>query len=194
VLPLMVANAAAYVTARSFNPTPIYDALLEQDGRHMPQTHLASPALTLHRVGDAMKTDPVTVTRADTVDAALAALAGRAFETIPVVGPEGELVGVVTEARLRRLQAEGRGREAVVEHARLRGSLVPAQSLRAALATMNRIGVRLMMVVDDPQRMRLVGVLSMSDVVHVLLRFEEASDARSSRTGEHTALSSNPGG
>lgn len=34
VLPLMVANAAAYVTARAWNPTPIYDALLHQDGRH----------------------------------------------------------------------------------------------------------------------------------------------------------------
>lgn len=30
VLPLMVANAAAYVTARSFNPTSIYDALLSR--------------------------------------------------------------------------------------------------------------------------------------------------------------------
>lgn len=194
VLPLMVANAAAYVTARSFNPTSIYDALLEQDGRHMPQAHLASPALTLHRVGDAMKTDPLAVTSADTVDAVLAVLAGKAFETIPIVGPEGVLVGVVTEARLRRLQAEGRGGEPILEHARLRGSLVPGQSLRAALTTMDRIGVRLMMVVDDPQRMHLVGVLSMSDVVHVLLRFEEASDPRSSRTGEHTALSSHPGG
>jgi CIC family chloride channel protein len=193
VLPLMVANAAAYVTARAWNPTPIYDALLEQDGRHMPQTHLASPALTAHRVGDTMKSDPVTVDSADPVDEALTVLAGQAFETIPVVGPGRTLVGVVTEARLRRLQAEGRGQEPVLEHARLRGVLVPGQSLRTALVTMNRIGVRLMMVVDDPQRKRLVGVLSMSDVVHVLLRFEEASDPRSSRTGEQSALRSHPG-
>lgn len=161
----------------------------------MPQAHLASPALTLHRVGDAMKTNPLVVTSADTVDAALAALAGKAFETIPIgSGPEGVLVGVVTEARLRRLQAEGRGREPSWSTPGCEARSSRRQSLRAALATMDRIGVRLMMVVDDPQRMRLVGVLSISDVVHVLLRFEEASDPRSSRTGEHTALSSHPGG
>lgn len=194
VLPLMVANAVAYVTARAWNPTPIYDALLEQDGRHMPQTHLASPALTAHRVGDTMKFDPVTIQSDDPIDAALAVLEGQAFETIPVLSPDGTLVGVVTEARLRRLQAEGRGREPVLEHTRLRGTLVPTQSLRAALVTMNRLGVRLMMVVDDPQRKRLVGVLAMSDVIEVLLRFEEASAPRSSRTSEQSALSSHSGG
>lgn len=194
VLPLMVANAVAYVTARAWNPTPIYDALLEQDGRHMPQTHLASPALTAHRVGDTMKFDPVAIQSDDPIDAALAVLEGQAFETIPVLGPDGTLVGVVTEARLRRLQAEGRGREPVLEHTRLRGTLVPTQSLRAALVTMNRLGVRLMMVVDDPQRKRLVGVLAMSDVIEVLLRFEEASAPRSSRTSEQSALSSHSGG
>ncbi len=194
VLPLMVANAVAYVTARARSPTPIYDALLEQDGRHMPQAHLASPALTSHRVGDAMKSDVVSLATTDTVDAALATLAGLPFETIPVLGPEGSLVGVVTEARLRRLQAEGRGAEAITEHARLRGTLVPQQSLRAALVTMNRLGVRLMMVVDDPVRRHLLGVLSMNDVVGVLLRFEVTSDPRASQTGEHSALTTHPGG
>ncbi len=194
VLPLMVANAAAYVTARAWSPTPIYDALLEQDGRHMPQAHLASPALTLHRVGDVMKTGPATLFNDETVDAALIALAPLPFEAVPVVSREHVLVGVVTEARLRRLQAEGRGAELVEEHARLRGTLIPGQSLRAALVTMNRLEVRLMMVVDDPQQRRLVGVLAMSDVVNVLLRFEEASDARASMTGEHAAMGSRPAG
>ncbi|MDO9015279.1 MAG: chloride channel protein [Deltaproteobacteria bacterium] len=194
VLPLMVANAVAYVTARARSATPIYDALLEQDGRHMPQAHLASPALTAHRVGDTMRADPVALAATDTIDAAVATLAPLPFETIPVVGDDRVLVGVVTEARLRRLQAEGRGAELVSDHARLRGSLVPGNSLRSALVAMNRLEVRLMMVVDDPQSRRLVGVISTSDVVGVLLRFEEASEPRSSRTGEHSALTTNPGG
>ncbi|HEY2733124.1 MAG TPA: chloride channel protein, partial [Polyangiales bacterium] len=37
VLPLMIANSAAYVLARKLYPTPIYEALLEQDGIHLPQ-------------------------------------------------------------------------------------------------------------------------------------------------------------
>ncbi len=32
ILPLMIANMSAYVLARHFRPTPIYEALLEQDG------------------------------------------------------------------------------------------------------------------------------------------------------------------
>ena len=35
ILPLMIANMTAYVLARHYRPTPIYEALLEQDGIHL---------------------------------------------------------------------------------------------------------------------------------------------------------------
>lgn len=36
VLPLMIANMTSYVIARHFDPRNLYDALLEQDGIHLP--------------------------------------------------------------------------------------------------------------------------------------------------------------
>ncbi|HEX3346462.1 MAG TPA: chloride channel protein, partial [Polyangiaceae bacterium] len=35
ILPLMIANMTAYILARQWRPTPIYEALLEQDGVHL---------------------------------------------------------------------------------------------------------------------------------------------------------------
>jgi CIC family chloride channel protein len=37
VLPLMIANMSAFALARHWRPTPIYEALLEQDGIHLPK-------------------------------------------------------------------------------------------------------------------------------------------------------------
>src|SRR5262249_21084523 len=42
ILPLMVANIISYVLATRLNPTPIYDALLLQDGVHLPQVEQQS--------------------------------------------------------------------------------------------------------------------------------------------------------
>ena len=36
LVPLMVANMISYWIARRFQPTPVYHALLEQDGIHLP--------------------------------------------------------------------------------------------------------------------------------------------------------------
>ncbi len=36
ILPLMAANITSYALARRLSPAPIYDALLKQDGIHLP--------------------------------------------------------------------------------------------------------------------------------------------------------------
>ncbi len=41
ILPLMIANMTAYVIARQWRPTPIYEALLEQDGIRLTGGHVA---------------------------------------------------------------------------------------------------------------------------------------------------------
>jgi CIC family chloride channel protein len=43
VLPLMIANMSAYALARRMRPVGIYDALLEQDGIHLPKAGLVDP-------------------------------------------------------------------------------------------------------------------------------------------------------
>jgi CIC family chloride channel protein len=40
ILPLMIANMISYTLARRWRPTPIYEALLLQDGISLPREHL----------------------------------------------------------------------------------------------------------------------------------------------------------
>ena len=47
VLPLTLANMTSYALARRLRPTPIYEALLEQDGVMLPQAAPAAHALDL---------------------------------------------------------------------------------------------------------------------------------------------------
>jgi CIC family chloride channel protein len=42
VLPLMIANITAFALARHWRPIPVYEALLAQDGIHLP--HGSGPA------------------------------------------------------------------------------------------------------------------------------------------------------
>jgi CIC family chloride channel protein len=57
VLPLMIANMSAFALARHWRHTPIYEALLEQDGIHLPQMPLDPPTealpLVTHETEDA---------------------------------------------------------------------------------------------------------------------------------------------
>jgi CIC family chloride channel protein len=53
VLPLMLANTAAFALATRFHPTPIYEALLEQDGVHLPdERHSRNPPVLEHSKTD----------------------------------------------------------------------------------------------------------------------------------------------
>src|SRR5262249_9021221 len=98
-LPLMIANMTAYVVARRMSPTPIYEALLEQDGI---QLHAKKPAV------DAI--DGISIARFK-LDARRYAtftpneLAGQLLEVVenagrqevfPVLDADRRLVGVIT--------------------------------------------------------------------------------------------------
>jgi CIC family chloride channel protein len=47
VLPLMIASMSAFALARHWRKTPIYEALLEQDGIHLPEMPIDAPSETL---------------------------------------------------------------------------------------------------------------------------------------------------
>src|ERR1043166_2678559 len=73
ILPLMISNMTAYALARHVRPTPIYEALLEQDDIHLPHREgRVSHALERLRVGDAMTSRPVTISARSTTSDAIA--------------------------------------------------------------------------------------------------------------------------
>jgi CIC family chloride channel protein len=170
VLPLMIANTTAYVLARRARPLGIYEALLAQSGVHLPHRHRSGDALSAFRVSEAMTTEVVTLRGAQTISAALEEIEGLPHTAYPVLDEGRRLQGLVTESRLRRRQAEGKGDMLVETAARLEEYLTDHGSLVEAVSRMHELSARQMLVVDMDRSDRLVGVLALSDVVRAHAR------------------------
>jgi CIC family chloride channel protein len=164
ILPLMIANTVAYMLARSWQHVPIYEALLEQDGLHLPQTQRAAAALSSFRVSDAMTTELVALPQTLSVASALQHIEASGYSIYPVVDGAQHLVGLVSESRLRRAFAEGRKDDPVQDLARSEEWLRSDLPLVDAVAKMSAMGARQLAVIDATSE-RLVGVLAMSDVM-----------------------------
>lgn len=175
VLPLMIANSVAYVLARQMRPMGIYDALLAQDGIHLPHRHRSSDTLAAYRVSEAMTTELVVLPSDVSVSEAMARTDGHTHTVYPVMQFEGKLLGLVSQSRLRRRLAEGHGHTLVADCARLDECLTDHQSLMDAVARMHSVGARQMLVVDQDAPDRLVGMLAMSDVVRAHARAAHAT-------------------
>jgi CIC family chloride channel protein len=194
ILPLMISNMTAYALARHLRPTPIYEALLHQDGIYLPHRGgRVSHALEQLRVGSAMTTNPVTIPANASISRALREVENDDYSTYPVVNDEGGFVGIVTETRLRRTAAEGGMDQTVGEIAQPAAQVQPEHTLVRAVVRMEKSGVRQLAVIDGNDGKRLIGLLTMSDIVrahaHAAL---EAGDPDKSVAPESAPAPSKP--
>jgi CIC family chloride channel protein len=117
IVPLMIANLLAYYISSKLQEEPIYEALLHQDGIHLPSGAAARAKETVLRVSDGLRPGgdplPVTLTVADA-----RAHADPRHNAWPVTDDAG-LRGMVSAQRLDQAIANGQGGE-------LLGELVPA--------------------------------------------------------------------
>jgi CIC family chloride channel protein len=174
VLPLMIANTTAYFLARRGQPTPLYEALLEQDGHRLPHRSSAQVRIASLYVGDAMITDVVTLPPELDLRGALDRVRATGYSAFPVVDGSGHCLGVVSEARLRRRIAEGAGDAPVASEVRSGSAVEVQQPLLDAVLEMNRRGTRQIAVVESKSGRKLAGFLTMSDAMR-------ATGERSSR-------------
>jgi CIC family chloride channel protein len=169
ILPLMIANISAYALATRLQPTPIYDALLLQDGIHLP--HTEKPLLRQIKVRQAMTTEVTSVMAALTVNEAFAHVQALPVHhhAYPVLDPAGELVGLFTFNDLKRAIAEGKGeymlaevlsREVVHAH--------PDHTLDVALVKLGKRGVSQLPVVSRRNPAQLLGIITMHDIATAL--------------------------
>jgi chloride channel protein, CIC family len=108
ILPLMIANMAAYILARHARPTPIYEALLEQDGVQLGSAHVGEAAQSLRLAQFTIGRSPLRSfplnAHADEV------LRGRREEPMqlvyPVVDEAGKIVGIITPDEMDFLASE----------------------------------------------------------------------------------------
>jgi CIC family chloride channel protein len=185
ILPLMISNMTAYALARHFRPVPIYDALLEQDGIHLPRRGARPPhALESLSVASAMTNDPFSLSAEMKVSDALERTSRQDFSTFPVVGAGGEFVGLVTSARLRRAEAEGAGALPVADFARACGHVFPDQPLVEAVVLMSRDDARQLVVLSRGDNSRLAGLLTMSDIVRAHAQAAQSAEGFASELKE----------
>lgn len=205
VLPLMIANATAYVIARRFRPVPIYEALLAQDGITLPHGSAGKDALVGLLVGGAMQRELITLPASMLVTEAAKLAKQHGHSTYPVLDAKGAFVGLLSEARLQRTIAEwntekrgSRPPDGAMEESRAtpppeptvgmssrrKEYTVPEEALIRAVARMQRLGVRQLPVLErgTPQ---LVGLLAMSDVLRAQVRQVERT---ASESGDRATL------
>lgn len=162
VLPLMLANMTSYILARRLRPTPIYEALLEQDGIFLPHATPSTPhPLEQMSVADAMTAQVVTAELSGTAGDLQASLQGRAFELVPVVDTAGVFQGAVTLSRLRLAPPEA-PLLALMQPVEAILSDVP---LSRAVVRMNEKSSRQLIVLDPQTASQVVGILTITDLV-----------------------------
>jgi CBS domain-containing protein len=131
-----------------------------------------------YRVVDAMSVPPVTIGPELPVGDAEALLEARDFEALPVVGAQGELLGVVTKLDLLRAFRFSEDRmfpayeQAMTEPVRTvmtvdAETTTPRAPLTKVLETLVRTRHKSLPVVDDG---RVVGVIAREDVLRALRR------------------------
>src|SRR4051795_11349568 len=112
LVPLMVANMLSFVISRKYQPVPIYHALLQQDGIHLPSaaTRAATSGRTARHI---MRTDIELMPPDRSIEQAWEwAVEHDAPEYL--VGTADRLAGVVTRAQLEDWRASDKGNHPIV--------------------------------------------------------------------------------
>ncbi len=194
-LPLMIANMVAYGVARQMRPTPIYEALLEQDGVHLrakkPQVD-AIDGLTIDRI----KLDPEphasfvpTEHIAQVLEVAEAA--GRQ-DVFPVVDATQRLVGIITLDDVTMLAAEPDlgGLVRATDVMRPAVALGQHELATRALELMLAMGVRELPVIDAEQH--VIGFIDEAKIAREFMRVRAAERAEVAASGTRPAVRDEP--
>lgn len=185
-LPLMISNMAAYALARRLRPTPIYEALLEQDGiqlhpRRAPQE--SADGLTLARVE--LEPGPHVAFRlgqsaTEVLDAV--EQAGRQ-QVFPVLADDDRLVGIVTLEDLTHVADDPELGELVraADIMRPPVALKRGELASVGLERMSAMGVRELPVVTDDER--VVGLVDEADIARAYIRARSLERADPAASG-----------
>lgn len=166
IVPLMVSNMIAYFISKRYQPRPIYQALAEQDGIHLPGEETQHPQGRL-RVRRAMRVPTVVLRSEMTPAEALERTRNSQWTAWPVMDSRG-LAGMVT---IEDLHEACRGEPPATLAACIRPRAVPHvhddQLLDLALERMGAAGVSVLPVVSRLDVRRLEGIVGLPDVMRV---------------------------
>ena len=179
ILPLMVANITSYALATKLSPTPIYDALLLQDGIHLP--HAERQSLKQIPVSAAMTTEVATVRGDMAVAEAFQYVQTLAenHRAYPVVNDAGRLEGLVTMNDFKRALAAGKNDQLLEQVASHNVVHVhPDHTLATAIIKLGRQGISQLPVVSRKDSAKILGILTMHDIAEALSKEASAGESR----------------
>ena len=162
LVPLMVANMLAFTISKRLQPAPVYHALLQQDGVHLPEVDLSGTST--RTAGSIMHPPPPLLAPDLPAPGALAALLEREPATA-LVGQDGHLLGVVTREQLEARLAQSPAPDTV-------GSMVgdqfvhvhPDHPIDVVIERFAR-SEGLLPVVSRADVSRIVGVVRLRDIL-----------------------------
>jgi chloride channel protein, CIC family len=212
ILPLMLGCVIADIVAIRYLPSSIMTEKLRRRGLRVPEEYDAG-ALKMTRVGDVMRKDVESIPQDMTVGELAGRSSGRPAEGslgygkkplnltegLPIIGNEGELVGIVTQSDLMRsLENDPLGAMTVIEVGTKEPIIAyPDELAHDAMYRMlqNNIGRMPVVSRDDPRKM--VGYFNRSSVLGAWSRQMEDEGVREHgwlrrwRRGDRTSPPSN---
>ncbi len=172
IVPLMISNLISYFISSRLQEEPIYEALLHQDGIHLPSGARAREALLT--VGHAFRPEAQIVPASMTVAQAAAAVDSAAGGW-PVMDEDG-LRGMLTAAHVEQLMAANRGGEVLSNVVTMpKEELTAAEfphvhadhPLDVAMRRMAQTGWKVLPVVSRTNVRELKGTISLDDILSV---------------------------
>jgi CIC family chloride channel protein len=164
VVPLMIANMTSYMISRRYQPTPVYHALLQQEGIHLPAPG-AQAAVGRWHVRELMSREPRTLSLDNTVASAWERVTQWGGHCFPVLS-SGALAGLVTKEMLEKALADGH-RDLPLGELALRREFAhvhPDQPLEVALERLAQTP-GLLPVVSRNDVNHLEGIISLEDIL-----------------------------
>jgi CIC family chloride channel protein len=165
IVPLMIANLTSFFISSHFQKQPIYEALAQQDGIHLPSRGARTE--TVHcTVAQVMRRSTRLLSAETSVQEAIKQTRLSAFHTWPVADGE-HFLGMMTRDALKRAVADGKDELPLkILVAAIRVPHVHAdQPLPLALERMGRQHLDVLPVVDRANLHKLEGVVSLGDVL-----------------------------
>jgi CIC family chloride channel protein len=174
IVPLMISNLIAFYISRKLQRVPIYEALAQQDGLHLP-TRTSGGKSAVLRVSTAIREAPGSLTPDMTIGAAAERVTDSIFESWPVADELG-LVGMVRTRHIAAAVDQGRLEmtiERLMQVAR-RSDLITSvemphvhndQPLSRALARMRDNGHKVLPVVSRANARIMLGVVTLADIL-----------------------------
>ena len=173
LLPLLVANILAYTVSVLLLKRSILTEKVSRRGFHLSREYSVDP-LEILFVREVMRTSIAAFAAATTLEEAASHLrpdhSPRGQHLYPVLDSENRLAGVITRRDLRKLTAEQEGVRTIGEFVRCTPEVAYAnESLRAVVYRMASSGFTRMPVLD-PEERKLVGMVSLQDLLYARAR------------------------